>query len=341
MDLSLLLFLGTALFMGWSLGANDAANVFGTAVGTRMVRFRTAALVSSVCVIAGAVTAGHGASGGLSELAVIEDIPSSAIVALSAALTVLMMTRFALPVSTSQAIVGALSGYTLAHSLPLDVSSLSKIWATWVYGPILAGIMSAILYRIIKHWLEGRRVHLLVIDKYNRILLIAAGAAGSYALGANNIANVTGVFIPSFEKLDISLIPFAGDISTQLFLIGSIAIAIGIITYSKRVMMSVGSHLFQLSPVSAFIVVLSTALVLFLFSSTTLHQLLVSAHLPAPPLIPVSQSQASVGAVIGIAVAKKAWYSINLRLLVKIAAGWVATPLTAALLSYVILTVLR
>ena len=37
MELTILLFLLGGLFLGWSLGANDAANVFGTAVGTRMV----------------------------------------------------------------------------------------------------------------------------------------------------------------------------------------------------------------------------------------------------------------------------------------------------------------
>ncbi len=41
MDVAVLFFLSSGLFLGWSLGANDAANVFGTAVGTRMVRFAT------------------------------------------------------------------------------------------------------------------------------------------------------------------------------------------------------------------------------------------------------------------------------------------------------------
>ena len=54
----ILLFLSSGLFLGWSLGANDAANVFGTAVATRMVRFRTAAVVTSVFVILGAVVGG-------------------------------------------------------------------------------------------------------------------------------------------------------------------------------------------------------------------------------------------------------------------------------------------
>jgi len=57
-----LLFLSSGMFLGWSLGANDAANVFGTAVGTKMIRFRTAALLGSVFVIIGAVISGAGAS---------------------------------------------------------------------------------------------------------------------------------------------------------------------------------------------------------------------------------------------------------------------------------------
>ena len=39
-----LIFLSSGLFLGWSLGANDAANIFGTAVSTRMVKFKTAAI---------------------------------------------------------------------------------------------------------------------------------------------------------------------------------------------------------------------------------------------------------------------------------------------------------
>ena len=37
-------------FLGWSLGANDASNIFGTAVTSRMIRFRTAAVLASIFV---------------------------------------------------------------------------------------------------------------------------------------------------------------------------------------------------------------------------------------------------------------------------------------------------
>ncbi|NQV50408.1 MAG: inorganic phosphate transporter, partial [Candidatus Marinimicrobia bacterium] len=56
----IMLFLSSGLFLGWSLGANDASNIFGTAVGTKMVKFYTAATVASIFVILGAVVSGAG-----------------------------------------------------------------------------------------------------------------------------------------------------------------------------------------------------------------------------------------------------------------------------------------
>jgi PiT family inorganic phosphate transporter len=41
--------------MGWSLGSNDSANVFGTAVFSEMIRYRTAVILYTVFVIAGAI----------------------------------------------------------------------------------------------------------------------------------------------------------------------------------------------------------------------------------------------------------------------------------------------
>ena len=61
-DPTIIVFLTGGLFLGWSLGANDAANVFGTAVGSRMVRFTTAALICGIFVILGAIISGTGTS---------------------------------------------------------------------------------------------------------------------------------------------------------------------------------------------------------------------------------------------------------------------------------------
>ncbi len=337
MVLTGLLFLSSGLFMGWSLGANDAANIFGTAVGTKMVRFRTAAIISCLFIILGAVVGGRGTTHGLGALGAVDRLAGAFIVSLSAAVTVLWMTRFGLPVSTSQAIVGAIIGWNLFTKNPTDPVVLTRIVGTWVYGPVLAGIFAMLLFLIVRRVVNNSTIHLLLLDRYTRNALLIAGAFGAYSLGANNIANVMGVFI---QAMDIPPREFAGFVLSgeqQLFLLGGLAIAVGVVTFSKRVMLTVGDNLFKLSPVSAFIVVAATALVLFIFSSTWLSDLFVSVGLPPIPLVPVSQSQACVGAVVGIGLVKGGWRIINYRLLGKIGLGWVATPVLSASLSYVLL----
>lgn len=333
----LLFFLSSGLFLGWSLGANDAANVFGTAVGTRMIKFKTAALIASICIILGAVLEGSGATHILGELGAVNTLPGAFAVAFAAGLTVTLMTRLRLPVSTSQAIVGAIIGWNIFSGSPTDLSSLSKIVLTWVLCPVLAALFAMILYWITKYFLENSRIHLLTMDAITRLALIIVGAFGAYSLGANNIANVVGVFIPTSPFQDLLI----GDLITissvqQLFFAGGLAISIGVFTYSYKVMRTVGKDLFRLSPVTAFIVVLSHSLVLYLFASQGLRDWLLTHNLPALPLVPVSSSQAVIGAIIGIAIAKGG-RNIQWNILGRISYGWVTTPVIAGLVAFVAL----
>ena len=331
-------YLLSGLFLGWSLGANDAANVFGTAVGSKMVRFRLAAIVASVFVIIGAVISGAGAAHTLGKLGAVNAIAGSFTVALAAAATVAWMTKLSLPVSTTQAIVGAIIGWNLFTGSPTDLNSLGKILSTWVISPILAAVFSIILFKLFKLFLGKARIHMLELDAYTRAGLILVGAFGAYSLGANNIANVMGVFVPSSPFKDLNLMGmfhFTGI--QQLFLLGGLAIAVGIYTYSYKVMTTVGNEVFKLTPIMALIVVLSESLVLFLFASQSLEHWLIAHNLPPIPLVPVSSSQAVIGAVIGIGLAKGGGKGINFGILGKIASGWVSTPVAAALLSFVLL----
>jgi PiT family inorganic phosphate transporter len=332
-----LFFLLSGLFLGWSLGANDAANVYGTAVGTRMVKFRTAAIVCSVFLTLGAVVGGAGPAHTLGKLGAVNALPGSFTVALAAALTVTWMTRLKLPVSASQAIVGAIIGWNLFSKSHTDLTSLSQIVSSWVICPILAAVFAAVLLKLSQLLLRGVRLHLFRIDAVTRYGLLIVGAFASYSLGANNIANVMGVFVSAapFGDLDVFGV-FTLNAAQQLFLLGGIAISVGVFTYSKRVMLTVGNNLFRLSPISALIVVLSQALVLFLFSSEGLEHWLSSHGLPTLPLVPVSSSQAVIAAVIGIAIAKGG-RNIQFNILGQVFWGWISTPVVAAMLSFVLL----
>ncbi|MEM7172754.1 MAG: inorganic phosphate transporter [Pseudomonadota bacterium] len=341
MDPTILVFLLGGLFLGWSLGANDAANVFGTAVGTGMVRFAIAAVVCSLFVILGAVVSGAGAAHTLGKLGAINTVAGAGMAAFSAALTVYWMTRLRLPVSTSQAIVGAIIGWNFFTGSPTDLNSLIKIVATWVACPLLAAFFGAAIYKGTVYVVNWARLHLFRLDAYTRVALILAGAFGSYSLGANNIANVMGVFVASNPFTSFAAEGFFSFSATQqLFLLGGVAIAVGVFTYSKRVMMTVGSDLMPLSPVGAWVVVVAHSIVLFLFASQGLEHWLASSGLPTIPLVPVSSSQAVVGALVGIGLLRGG-RGIRWRVLGNIASGWMTTPVIACLVCFVALFFLQ
>ncbi|MCB0503909.1 MAG: inorganic phosphate transporter [Cyclobacteriaceae bacterium] len=330
-----LVFLSSALFLGWSMGANDAANIFGTAVGSRMLKFATAATLASIFIIVGS-TFGGGAADTLSKLGSVDVLAGAFGVTLASALTVALMTRFGLPVSSSQAIVGGIIGWNLYSGQKTEMDLVTKIASTWLINPLLAMGFAFVLFFIVRALLNRSKIHLLTRDSTTRLGLIIIGTFGAYNLGANGIVSVIGVFVNSnpFPAIEYGI--FHMSAQHVLFFVGGLAIALGVITFSKRVMMTVGSDIYRLSPVGALIVVMSVSIVLFLFSSRSLHDFLVSHHLPALPLVPISSSQASVGSVIGVALAKKG-RNINLNSLVKISFGWVSSPLLTIAITFIVL----
>lgn len=328
----MLVFISSGLFLGWSLGANDAANIFGTAVGSRMIKFSKAALIAGVFVILGAVFQGSGATNTLSDLGSVDALGGAFTVALCSAVVVTIMTKFKLPVSTGQAIVGAIMGWCYFTANPVDYSVLLTIAGTWVSGPVLGALFSALLYMLLRRYIRKSHIHLLKLDSIIRYGLIVAGAFGAYSLGANNIANVMGVFVKTVS-FNINIGGFVLDSASILFLLGGVAIAVGIATYSKKVMSTIGNGILTMTPESAIVVVLSQALVLFIFSSSSLSGLVQSIGLPAIPLVPVSSTQVVVGSVIGVGMVKGV-QEIKFKTLGIIAGGWILTPLLSGITTF-------
>ena len=144
------LFLTSGLFLGWSLGANDAANLFGTAVSTRMLKFKVAATISAIFIMFGAMIDGAGATHTLGVLGDVNAIAGSFTVSLAAAFTVTALIKRELPVSVSQAIVGAIIGWNIFTASPTDLKSLTQISTSWIISPFLACALSFSIYHLIR-----------------------------------------------------------------------------------------------------------------------------------------------------------------------------------------------
>lgn len=334
-------YLISGLFLGWSFGAKDTANIFGSAVETKMIRFKTAALLAAIFVTLGALLEGGGPSATFTKLGAVNEIGGAFTVALAAAATITLTVKLGIPVSTSQTIAGAIIGWNFFAGRLTEFSSVAIIISSGILAPVMGGICAATLFYIFRASINRSRMHLMEQDYWTRFWLVIIGAFGAYSLGANNIANIVGVFIPVNPFRDVQ-IPFVGTLSalSQLFLLGSASIIVGIYTYSHKIMKIVGKDLFNLSPITGLIAVLSESIVLFLFSSQALHNLALKLGLPPIPLVPVSASQIIVGCVLGIGLAKGG-KNIRYQLLGKISFGWVAAPLIAFLLSFLTLFIFQ
>ncbi|MGD9638010.1 MAG: inorganic phosphate transporter [Alphaproteobacteria bacterium] len=341
MHFSTLFYLTSGLFLGWALGANLMGNVFGTAVGSRMIKFPTAAVICSIFVVLGAVIGGSDAAHTIGKLAVIETLAGAFVAAFAAGLSVFVMTKIGIPVSTTQAIFGSILGWSLFTGKSADMDSVLKVFSAWIASPILAATFSVILMLSIKLIFKKFPIPMLYMDLYTRIALIIAGAFGAYSLGANNIANVMGVFVKSSPLPQLTLFDFLTLAPEQvLFLLGGLAIAVGVITYSKKVIQTVGSGLLDLSPIAAWVVVMAHSLVLFIFSSKELKNFLIEHNLPPIPLVPVSSSEAVIGAIIGIALLQKGsglrWKSLS-----HIGLAWITSPIISCSVCFVSMYIMQ
>ncbi|MCA9523465.1 MAG: anion permease [Myxococcales bacterium] len=300
------------VFLGWSLGANAAANVFGTAVTSKMIKFWKAGILAAIFVVLGSVLEGAAGMETLSGLTT-QTLVSSFVSALSAALVVTIATVAKLPTSVSQAVVGAIIGKGM-YSGGVQWGGLTKVVLCWIGTPIGAMLISGALYLVIQRWVRRTSLSILTVDTMLRYGLVVVGCYGAYALGANNVANVTGVFLGQDKELGV----LAGAL--WLSAIGGVAIALGIVTYGHRVMLTVGSELVSMNSQGAFVAVVAHS---------------VTIHIFAVIGVPVSSSQAIVGGVLGIALVKGG-QTVKFKVLRDILIGWVSVPVATGLLSYLI-----
>ncbi|AJC72192.1 sodium:phosphate symporter [Thermococcus guaymasensis DSM 11113] len=294
--------IATAFFMAWAIGANDSAKAVGTAVGSGIIGFKRAVLVIWIFVTMGAVLGGFGVSNTVAGLAYGMDWPEIALVLFSAASAVTLASLWGNPISTTQAIIGALVGASLALGLPVNWGVVTKIVLTWVISPALAGLFSIGIYRIYKRVLN-RIKHLKTLELTQKWLAFVAAAYASFNLGMNELANVVGLA--------------GGGPLTRVFL--ALSLGLGALTFSYEVMMTVGRDLAPLGPTSGFSAQMGASL------AVTLANLFG---------IPVSSGQAIVGAISGVSVYKGE--PVNKKALRGILRGWVTAPLGAGLLAFVL-----
>ncbi|HWI61288.1 MAG TPA: inorganic phosphate transporter [Symbiobacteriaceae bacterium] len=344
-----------ALIFELTNGWNDAANAIATIVSTRVLKPRTAVIMSAAFNIMGALLSTKVAAT-VSGMVNAKMINPSAVAAamISGALWNAVMTRVGMPISASHALLGSVTGAAVATAGmgALKWSAIMKavngLWSSPLFGLIIAValawpllkmapryrlqaasvIMVTLAYSykpifgliafgvIVAFYFYMRRTANRDENEYWKKYQLISSTLMSLAHGTNDAQKVMGV---------ITMALIAGNFLPEgaappLWVILSCATVMGVGTYMGgwEVIKTLGEKLTDLRPIHGFAAETAAATVL----ST-------AAHLG----IPVSTTHTITGCIMGVGVSKM---EVNWKVASKIGMAWVFTIPVTFFVGYVL-----
>uniref|UniRef100_A0A8C2KKI4 Phosphate transporter n=1 Tax=Cyprinus carpio TaxID=7962 RepID=A0A8C2KKI4_CYPCA len=156
-----------AFILAFSVGANDVANSFGTAVGSGVVTLRQACILASIFETLGSILLGAKVGETIRKGIIDVNLYNETVPILMAgevsamvgsAVWQLIASFLKLPVSGTHCIVGSTIGFSMVAIGTKGVQwmQLVKIVASWFISPLLSGLMSGLLFFIIRYFILNK-----------------------------------------------------------------------------------------------------------------------------------------------------------------------------------------
>ena len=168
------------------IGANDVANAYATAVGSKALTIKQAVVLASVFETGGAIFMGSHVSKtirkGIADYECFEDDPGPLMygcmsVCLAVGMWLFIASKYEMPVSTTHSCVGGMIGMTMVlkgsgcvvwyeeRELFPYVGGVAGIVLSWVISPVFSAVISSTLYGIIRQFIM-RSEHSFTRTKY-------------------------------------------------------------------------------------------------------------------------------------------------------------------------------
>jgi len=161
--------------------------------------------------------------------------------------------------------------------------------------------------------------HFVTVERVFGILMIVTACGMAFAHGSNDVANAIGPLAAVISIAKTGLVTAESKLPYWVLMIGGAGIVIGLATYGRHVIATVGKKITQLTPSRGFAAELAAATTIVIASGTG---------------IPVSTTHTLVGAVLGVGLARGI-DAIDLRVVGRIFVSWVVTIPAGALLAIV------
>lgn len=318
------------MFLAVNMGASGTAPSFSAAYGANIIKRLAIPGVFGLFVLLGAIIAGKqvGVTMG-KELIPPEMLTPDilTIVLFSVGLSLLISNYLAVPQSTSQATVFAISGPAIYYSQLNTNKLLFEIVPTWFILPLVSFIITLLigklLYRRIKdsEYVDYEKIsnHIIL-----RILVLLSSCYVAFSIGANNVANASGP-VASMVLNELGIEADSEEnfimIITVTTLIIAPCFAIGSSLFGYRLLQSTGKGIIDFGPVGATLISTVTATLLLLASVTR--------------GIPTSLVQLNTFAIIAVGISKVGWKKVIVdRTVRKFWIVWIIAPVFALVLSY-------
>jgi len=318
------------------VGANDGANVFGSAIGSKMLKFKYAIIFFIIFIILGAIINAKYPSAVYANLLIdYPNIGNIFKILLPVIIITIISLKFQIPSSISQSLIFSIFGYALVNNINFDLNLLKKLIYFWLATPVLSFFISILFCYLINFIINFFKLNLFQIDYQIRIGLVIFGCLAAFALGSNLTASIVGIYSPYLD-LNIKFHDFLLIISEKkLYLIGSLFIGIGALLFSQKIAQSVGSQISKIKPVAALAILTTQIIILICFSSQMVINFL-NSFLPFNMFaMPLSASHITFASIIGIASFNK-FREVKPIHTIKIIFSWFLIPGSVFFISYAI-----
>lgn len=164
---------------------------------------------------------------------------------------------------------------------------------------------------------DDKDFHFTNVERVFGVLMIFTACAMAFAHGSNDVANAVGPVAAVVGVAQTGVVEAESVMPPWILLLGGIGIVLGLVTFGRRVMATVGSGITELTPSRGFAATLAAAMVVVFASGTGL---------------PISTTHTLVGGVLGVGLARGI-AALNLNVVRTIFMSWVITLPAGAILA--------
>jgi len=308
-----------SVLLAFAIGSND--ETFASVVGVKRLSVRTAVIMGAVIAIIGGFflsekvgkTLRDDISPELFNNVINPDqTPILISIYVAMAISLIMASIFGLPISSTEALVGAIIGLSFAkgNKVVWGMNGMGKVLLTWTTSPIIGFTISFLIMKLVNRVLSKTVTSFRKHDKANTtfgVLLLVMVVWTGLSRAGNDINNAIAPIVPLFSE--------GGYWYQRLpLLIGGIGLGLGLIIIGWRVLKTLGNDVVELTPESAFVTEGSAAVIVFL-------AVIIG--------IPVSGTMVLVSAFLGAGVGMKK--PINMKTLRMIVIFVVLTPIISGI----------